>query len=102
AYDTRGLQRKTGFTPTPAIWCVTPNGGAGGIWMAGSAPAIVDDDIYFTTGNGAVGNDNYAESFVKLSYTPGVAAATGGKPALALKDFWTAFNDNLREFNDED
>ena len=102
AYDTRGLQHKPGFSPTPAVWCVTPNGGAGGIWMAGSAPAIAGNDIYFTTGNGAIGNDNFGESFVKLSYTAGVANANGGKPGLVLKDFWTAFNDNLRAFNDED
>lgn len=102
AYDTRGLQHAAGFHPTPAIWCVTPNGGAGGIWMAGSAPAIAGNDIYFTTGNGAVGNDNYAESFVKLSYTAGAANANGSKPSLVLKDYWTAFNDGTRAFNDED
>jgi hypothetical protein len=102
AYDTRGLQHANGFTPTPAIWCVTPNGGAGGIWMAGSAPAIFGNDIYFTTGNGAIDNENYSESFVKLSYTAGAAGVTGGKPKLVVKDYWTAFNDNLRQFNDED
>src|SRR5688572_11697473 len=36
AYDVRGLDRDAGFTPTPAIWNVTPGGGAGGIWMSGS------------------------------------------------------------------
>jgi hypothetical protein len=102
AYDTRGLHHQAGFTPTPAIWCVTPNGGAGGIWMAGSAPAIAGNDIYFTTGNGAIGNENYGESFVKLTYSPGVAGSNGGKPGLALSDYWTAFDDNAREFNDED
>lgn len=102
AYDTRGLQHQAGFTPTPAVWCTTPNGGAGGIWMAGSAPAIAGNDIYFTTGNGAIGNGNYGESFVKLTYSPGVADDKGGKPSLALGDFWTAFDDNAREFNDED
>ena len=40
AYDVRGLNRDAGFTPTPAIWNVTPGGGAGGIWMSGSGPAI--------------------------------------------------------------
>jgi len=34
AYDVRGLSREAGFTPTPAVWNVTPNGGAGGIWMS--------------------------------------------------------------------
>jgi hypothetical protein len=39
AYDVRGLNREAGFTPTPAIWNVTPAGGAGGVWMSGSGPA---------------------------------------------------------------
>ena len=52
AYDVRGLSRDAGFTPTPAIWNVTPNGGAGGIWMSGSGPAIDGADIYLATGNG--------------------------------------------------
>jgi hypothetical protein len=102
AYDTRGLQHQAGFTTTPAIWCVTPSAGAGGIWMAGSAPALDGDDIYFTTGNGGIGNDNFGESFVKLTYTPGSAGVDSGKPSLALSDFWTAFDDGNRAYNDQD
>ena len=52
AYDVRGLNRDAGFTPTPAVWNVTPGGGAGGIWMSGSGPAIDGNDIYLATGNG--------------------------------------------------
>ena len=52
AYDARGLNRDPGFAPTPAIWNVTPGGGAGGVWMSGSGPAIDGDDIYLATGNG--------------------------------------------------
>src|SRR5688572_29594305 len=48
AYDVRGLNRDPGFTPTPAIFCVTPGGGAGGVWMSGSVPAIDGEDIYLT------------------------------------------------------
>jgi hypothetical protein len=102
AYDTRGLQHQAGFTTTPAIWCVTPSGGAGGVWMAGSAPAMAGNEIYFTTGNGAIGNNNFGESFVRLTLTPGSANNNGGKPALELGDYWTAFDDNTRQFNDED
>jgi hypothetical protein len=40
AFDVRGLDGDAGFTPTPAVWNVTPGGGAGGIWMSGSGPAI--------------------------------------------------------------
>jgi len=100
AYDARGLNREAGFTPTPAVWNVTPNGGAGGIWMSGSGPAIDGNDIYFTTGNGmdpGTMTGNFAESFVKLRYTAGVAGVNGGKPALAVADFWGAFSDFVRQ-----
>jgi hypothetical protein len=52
AFDVRGLNRETGFAPKPAIWNVTPGGGAGGVWMSGSGPAIDGNDIYLATGNG--------------------------------------------------
>jgi hypothetical protein len=96
AYDTIGLE--AGGNATPAIWCSTPTTGAGGIWMAGSAPAISGDSIFLTTGNGGIAANNYGESFVKLSYT----AAGGGKPSLTLADYWTAFNDATRADPDQD
>src|SRR5262249_8901333 len=91
AYDVRGLNRDAGFTPTPAIWNVTPGGGAGGIWMSGSGPAIDGDDIYLATGNGmdpGTMPGNFGESFVKLHYTAGVADVDDGKPKLVVADFW--------------
>ena len=100
AYDVRGLNREPGFTPTPAVWNVTPDGGAGGIWMSGSGPAIDGNDIYFSTGNGmdpGTSPGNFAESFVKLRYTAGAADVNGGKPALAVADFWGAFSDFVRQ-----
>src|SRR3982074_3146523 len=78
AYDVRALTREPGFTAPPALWNVTPGGGAGGVWMSGSAPAIDGNDIYLATGNGmdpGTKPDNFAESFVKLRYTAGAAAA---------------------------
>ncbi|HET6890813.1 MAG TPA: hypothetical protein VFH31_06900, partial [Pyrinomonadaceae bacterium] len=105
AYDVRGLNREAGFTPTPAIWNVTPGGGAGGIWMSGSGPAIDGEDIYLATGNGMDPGrkpGNFAESFVKLRYTAGVANANNGKPKLDVADFWGAFSDFARAFQDQD
>jgi hypothetical protein len=99
AYDVRGLDRDPGFTPTPAIWNVTPGGGAGGVWMSGSGPAIDGNDIYFTTGNGmdpGTKPENFAESFVKLRYTAGVSGVNDGKPTLAVIDYWGAFSDFAR------
>jgi hypothetical protein len=105
AYDVRGLNRQPGFTPTPAIWNVTPGGGAGGVWMSGSGPAIDGDDIYLATGNGmdpGTKAGNFGESFVKLRYTAGVANADGGRPKLAVADFWGAFSDFTRTDPDQD
>jgi len=105
AYDVRGLDRDPGFTPTPAIFCVTPGGGAGGVWMSGSGPAIDGEDIYFTTGNGmdpGTMAGNFAESFVKLRYTAGAAGVNNGKPSLAVADFWGAFSDFGRVDQDQD
>jgi hypothetical protein len=105
AYDARGLHREAGFTPTPAIWNVTPGGGAGGVWMSGSAPAIDGNDIYLATGNGmdpGTMPGNFGESFVKLRYTPGAPGVDGGKPKLVLADFWGAFSDFGRADEDQD
>jgi hypothetical protein len=105
AFDVRGLNRVDGFQPIPAIWNTTPGGGAGGIWMSGSGPAIDGDDIYLATGNGmdpGTMAGNYAESFVKLLYTPGSSAVGGGKPSLSVADYWGAFSDFNRQSGDQD
>jgi hypothetical protein len=105
AYDVRGLNREAGFTPTPAIWNVTPGGGAGGVWMSGSGPAIDGDDIYLAAGNGmdpGTMPGNFGESFVKLRYTAGVAGQDNGKPKLAVVDYWAAFSDFGRADEDQD
>jgi hypothetical protein len=105
AYDVRGLNREPGFLPTPAIWNVTPGGGAGGIWMSGSGPAIEGNDIYLATGNGmdpGTMPGSFGESFVKLRYTSGVAGVQSGKPKLVVADFWGAFSDFGRVDEDQD
>ena len=105
AFDARGLNRDAGFAPVPAVWCVTPGGGAGGVWMSGSGPAIDGDDIYFTTGNGMDPGQmagNFAESFVRLRYTPGTGGVSGGQPSLAVADYWGAFSDFQRADEDQD
>jgi hypothetical protein len=84
---------------------VTPGGGAGGIWMSGSGPAIDGNDIYLTTGNGmdpGTMAGNFGESFVKLRYTAGVPGVDNGKPKLAVFDYWGAFSDFGRADGDQD
>ena len=105
AYDVRGLNRDPGFTPAPAVWNVTPGGGAGGVWMSGSGPAIDGPDIYLATGNGmdpGTMPGNFGESFVKLRYTAGVSGVNNGKPKLEVADYWGAFSDFGRADEDQD
>jgi len=58
-------------TLASTVICVTPNGGEGGIWMSGGAPAVDQSgNIYLITGNGDWdGKSNFGESFLKLSAT---------------------------------
>ena len=77
AYDAHTLAQ-TG------VFNTTPNGRAGGIWQAGDGPAAdADGNVYFTTGNGTFDtNADYADSYLKLSATNG----------LALADYFTPYN----------
>ena len=76
---------------------VTPNGWAGGIWMAGQGPSVGDDgNIYVVTGNGTTSPDNIdlsggrSESLIKLS------------PQLALLDWFTPSNYDYLDQQDLD
>jgi hypothetical protein len=80
-YDASSLQQKY-------VYCSTPDGGEGGIWMAGSGPSVDEaGNIFVATGNGStgVGTDvtsprNRATSLLKLS------------PSLAQLDYFTPTN----------
>jgi hypothetical protein len=52
-----------------SILCLTPNGGRGGVWMGGGAPAAdASGNIYVVSGNGDWdGTNNFGESFLKFS-----------------------------------
>jgi hypothetical protein len=68
------------------VFNTTPNGGLGGIWMSGSAPAVDDQgNLYVITGNGTYGsaNGDFGDSFLKFD--------TSGTN-LVLSDWFTPFN----------
>lgn len=78
-----------------AAWCATAAGFGGGIWHgAGGLAADPDGYVYAMTGNGSFDAvTDFAESFVKLAYTP----PAGDAPAtLTLLDWWTPFTDRAR------
>ena len=71
------------------VFCVTPNGTEGAIWMGGAGPAVdAVGDIYFSTGNGTydavTGGSDYSMSEVKL-------AVSGS--SLSVLDFFTPSNE---------
>lgn len=75
-----------------AVWCSTPNGAGGSVWMSGAAPAVDGSgNLYFTTGNGDYdGITNFGESVVKLSST------------LTVLDWFTPSNWATLNTGDED
>ena len=61
------------LTQSPITFNTTPNGGSGGIWAGGGAPAIDNGgDVYVTTGNGLFdalplpSSNDYGDSILRL------------------------------------
>lgn len=76
-----------------AIWCSTPNGWGGGIWMSGGAPAIDGSgNLYVTTGNGTTydGSTNFTNSALKFS------------SSLSMSDWFTPSNNGAIDTADAD
>jgi hypothetical protein len=95
--DARGWVIACGTEPfaQTAAWCSTAKGFGGGIWHgAGGLAADGAGLVYAMTGNGTFdGVTDFAESFVKLRYTPPAADTAA---SLTLVDWWTPFTDAAR------
>ena len=83
---------------TSAVFCDSPDGSDGGIWMSGGAPAADSEgNIFFMTGNGTfdanAGGNDYGDSFVELS------TANHG---LAPVDFFAPYNQDVLASQDLD
>jgi hypothetical protein len=71
------------------VFNTTPNGGLGGIWMSGNAPAIdALGNLYVVTGNGTfdadTGGSDYGDSMLRIGTTG----------ALTFTDYFTPFNES--------
>lgn len=83
------------------VYCVTPDGFGGGIWLSGTGLAAdASGNIYATTGNGTIGvgadptnNRNRGESMIKL-------APSG--TTLSVLDYFAPYNYNTLINNDLD
>jgi hypothetical protein len=78
-----------------AVFNSTPNGNSGGIWQAGSPPAIdADGNLFLVTGNGTfdgnAGGGDYGDTLLKLS------------PTLDILDYFTPSNALTLDVNDRD
>lgn len=81
----------------PSVFNTTPNGGLGGIWAGGGAPAIDSGgDVYVSTGNGIFdANSNvapfndYGDSILRLHPFSGV---TSNGMNLSLAGWFTPYN----------
>jgi hypothetical protein len=71
------------------IFCDTPNGASGGIWMSGAGPSADSaGSVYFATGNGPFnvsqnGGDEYGDTVVRLIQT---------QNQVAVADWFAPFN----------
>jgi hypothetical protein len=76
AYDASTLARVSMFNDTR-------NGGRGGIWMSGGAPAAdSSNNLFLITGNGSYnGTDAYGDSFLRLGTARGIAVADWFTPS---------------------
>jgi len=88
AYNAQTLQQSS-------IYCVTPNGQNGGLWMAGRAPVVdASGNLYYASGNGDWdGVSSFGDSVLKI----GTAGGT-----LSLLDYFTPDDYAALQTSDQD
>jgi hypothetical protein len=92
AYDTKTFTQQ-------AVYVTTPNGGLGGIWMAGAGVAADSSgNIFVSTGNGDFDTTDafateFGDTIVKLSL---------GGSAFSVLDYFTPFDQGMLQNNDTD
>jgi hypothetical protein len=101
-YSTANLQRVSVFN-------TSPNGGAGGIWAGGGAPAVDSEgNLYVATGNGVfdanttvMADNDYGDSILKLVQLSGNTNTANGVN-LNLVDYFTPDNQSCLSNSDTD
>jgi len=57
------------------VFNTSPNGNGGGIWMSGVGPSISQNGLFFSVGNGPVGNGNSGDSVIRFGTSDGYFTA---------------------------
>lgn len=91
----------------PSFFNTTPNGGLGGIWAGGGAPALdATGDVYVATGNGVFDANrttmpfnDYGDSILRLHPSSGV---TSNGVNMSLAGWFTPFDQQTLSINDTD
>jgi len=88
AYNAQTLQQAS-------VFCSTPNGQNGGMWMSGRAPVVDSSgNLYYATGNGDWdGSTSFGDSVIKLGTTSGT---------LSFLDYFTPDNYATLQSTDQD
>jgi hypothetical protein len=90
-----------------SVFNTTPNGGLGGIWAGGGAPAVDSGgDVYVSTGNGVFDEgsgmpmaSDYGDSILRLNP---IAGNTANGENLQLAGWFTPYDELTLEDNDTD
>ncbi len=94
------------LSQSPSVFNTTPNGGLGGIWMGGGAPAVdATGDVYVVTGNGIFDElplpalNDYGDSIIRLHPFTG---ATSNGVNLSVGGWFTPDDQETLTENDTD
>jgi hypothetical protein len=98
AYHGWLMAYNAGSLAQEAVFNVSPNASAGGIWMSGSGPAAdASGNIYLATGNGTWnGIDAFGDTILKFG------ALTAASPSLPVTDYFTPHEQASLDTNDTD
>ena len=91
----------------PSVFNTTPNGGLGGIWAGGGAPAVDSTgDVYVSTGNGVFDeappppSNDYGDSLLRLR--PSTGGSTPNGVNLDVAGWFTPYDQANLSSNDTD
>ena len=96
----------TTLAPLPnSIWCVTPDGGGGGVWQSGCGPAIDESgNLFISTANGEFSGNkdgrDWSQTFVKFVTSFGLSTANPKPGPGQTFDYFSPFNE--RSLSDGD
>ena len=81
-------------------------GESGAIWQSGTAPTVLNGDLYFSTANGpfnpAPGGNDYGDSIIRLTTSASAALSQGLPTNLNVRDYFTPSNQQYLSDADQD